>query len=77
MARARMFARFREVLGEEIAFKDGVTVAELKNMVADMLRSKGEDPGIILVAVNGRYASDDTMISSNDEVAVFPPVSGG
>lgn len=77
MVRAKMFARFREVLGDEIAFEDGITVADLKSSVADMLRSRGENPGIILVAVNGRYASDDMVISSDDEVAVFPPVSGG
>ena len=31
----------------------------------------------LLVAVNQEYSSLDTPISPNDEIAFFPPVSGG
>lgn len=31
----------------------------------------------VLVAVNGRYASWQDRVEENDEVAFFPPVSGG
>ena len=31
----------------------------------------------LLFAVNQEYSSDDTQLDSNDELAVFPPVSGG
>jgi molybdopterin converting factor subunit 1 len=30
-----------------------------------------------MVAVNDEYASDDSIIKNNDEVAIIPPVSGG
>ena len=29
------------------------------------------------IAVNNEYASNETMVSSQDEVALIPPVSGG
>ena len=31
----------------------------------------------LMVAVNGQYASDDTLIQPYDEVVIIPPVSGG
>jgi molybdopterin converting factor subunit 1 len=31
----------------------------------------------LLVAVNGEYADPDTPLTSTDEVALIPPVSGG
>ena len=30
-----------------------------------------------MIAVNQEYATDDMSLSSNDEVAIIPPVSGG
>jgi molybdopterin converting factor subunit 1 len=30
-----------------------------------------------MIAVNGNYATPDTMINPEDEVAIIPPVSGG
>jgi len=29
------------------------------------------------IAVNNKYATDETMVNSLDEVALIPPVSGG
>lgn len=31
----------------------------------------------LLIAVNQVYATDETMIYPNDEIALIPPVSGG
>tara|TARA_Y100000590_G_C15554814_1_gene952391 strand:- start:307 stop:552 length:246 start_codon:yes stop_codon:yes gene_type:complete len=35
------------------------------------------DQNIIRIAVNNEYVIDDIPISNNDEIAIFPPVSGG
>lgn len=50
----------------------------------DWLKTRGEgyaealtEPSIVRVAVNQEYASWDTPVGSNDEVALFPPVTGG
>ena len=67
--------------GEEILLPDGVkTVGEL----ITLLISRGEsyERGLraseeLKVAVNLEYANLDTPISDSDEVAFFPPVTGG
>lgn len=39
---------------------------------------EGSDvPGSVLVAVNQQYASMDSVIADGDEIAFFPPVTGG
>lgn len=35
------------------------------------------DPSVVCVAVNQEYAQWDTTVTPNDEVALFPPVTGG
>ncbi len=47
--------------------------------VADVwLNLTGEElPSQVLVAVNMEYARPDTPIKDEDEVAFFPPVTGG
>lgn len=56
------------------------TVADL----ADWLAGRGPgyeaalaERGVLRVAVNQAYAGWDTVVSSDDEVALFPPVTGG
>lgn len=36
-----------------------------------------EKKNLIKIAVNKTYSSFDTNISNNDEIAFFPPVTGG
>lgn len=56
--------------------KSTQTVAELKNYL-NKTYPKFLDYKSYMVAVNQAYASDDVSISSNDEIALIPPVSGG
>ena len=78
------FAWVRERIGrdaEEIALPADVrTVAAL----LDWLRSRGggytralEDPSMVRVAVNQEFAAPDHAVADGDEVALFPPVTGG
>ena len=78
------FAWVREQIGrdaEEIALPADVqTVAAL----LDCLRSRGggyasalEDLSVIRVAVNQEFAAPDHAIADGDEIALFPPVTGG
>ena len=78
------FASIREKIGiseEEHDLPKGVSnVTDL----IDWLKSQGEeyaqalaDQMVVKVAVNQEYVSVEHPISSNDEIAFFPPVTGG
>lgn len=73
------FGVAKEICGSSLVYVE--TEDELK---ANVLRSAllslfPELGGLVsfMIAVNGKYALPDTEISSDDEVAIIPPVSGG
>jgi len=72
----RYFARLRERMGrdsEEIQVQAPSTVADVWAKV-----SGGEPlPRNILSAVNQEYVDADHAVHDGDEVAFFPPVTGG
>ena len=78
------FAWMRERMGrsqETLAMPDGVgTVAGL----VDWLRARDAqgaaafaDHAVVRAAVNQEFAAPDTPVGDTDEVAFFPPVTGG
>lgn len=76
----KFFGSYREEVGEEevhVRLGQGETVADL----LDTLRSRlprwaayEHDP---MVARNLEYVGGEEVLSDGDEVALFPPVSGG
>ncbi|MDA8092718.1 MAG: molybdopterin converting factor subunit 1 [Betaproteobacteria bacterium] len=84
MLKLLYFARLRENLGvaaEQIALPAGVVDVET---LARHLRARGDAwarelaPGRpIRAAVNQSMAREETRIRDGDEVAFFPPVTGG
>lgn len=83
MIKVLFFARLREQVGTsqlELSPEDaGATVAELKAR----LQSRGEEwasalsADNLLCAVNQQQARGEDAIGAGDEVAFFPPVTGG
>ncbi len=74
--KVRYFASLRDRMGrseDQVSFdKDAVTVADVWNQLS------GEPiPESILVAVNMEYTDSSHKLKSGDEVAFFPPVTGG
>jgi len=73
----RFFATLREQMGtgEERALRVGTTVGALWESLVH------EQPGIgrvrVRFAVNERYVDPSHQLAEGDEVAFFPPVSGG
>ena len=53
--------------------RDGMTVGS----AWDEIRGDADIPTGVLVAVNMAYCEMDTALSDGDEVAYFPPVTGG
>ncbi|WP_166237773.1 molybdopterin converting factor subunit 1 [Paenibacillus turpanensis] len=80
MIRILLFAGLAEAAGSrELHYpaEEAVAVRELKTWFAAQYPSAADVLAISFAAVNQAYADDDTLVSSADEVAFIPPVSGG
>jgi molybdopterin synthase sulfur carrier subunit len=74
--KVRFFASLRESIGtgeKIIESQDAMSAVQVWNVCTQ----KSELPSNILVAINQEYVKSDTMVKSGDEVAFFPPVTGG
>ena len=70
----KFFASLREQLNlAETEVSDATSVAE----VWQKATSGAALPERVLVAINLDYATLDSTVSDGDEVAFFPPVTGG
>jgi molybdopterin converting factor small subunit len=78
MATLLLFANLRETAGTSTVELPGNTVGQV---VTAAVESYGDDfaagVGTARVWVNGDPADDDTPVSTADEIALIPPVSGG
>ncbi len=78
------FAWVREKVGtavEEVTLPQNVTSV---SGLIDWLKTRGSgyaeafaDESVVRVAVNQEYVSSDQALTNGDEVAFFPPVTGG
>lgn len=71
----KYFANMRDIMGragETVELKDGATIKDLWGAV-----SKDAMPENTLIAVNMEYTDASQVLSNGDEVAFFPPVTGG
>lgn len=75
--RVLLFAAAKERAGADsltLRLDDGATVGALRrgleSALGDLLPRCG-------IAVNHEFAKDEQVLTSSDEVAVIPPVSGG
>jgi molybdopterin synthase catalytic subunit len=76
----KLFARLRELAGAgtlEREVADQATISDLlQNLQAEFPRLV-EASSRTIISVNKEFASPETRLSDGDEVAFFPPVSGG
>jgi molybdopterin synthase sulfur carrier subunit len=89
--RVRFFARFRELLGTDIVAEppSGTVLAALIREVARkspeghdaIFDEHGAFREFVILMRNGKRVeaadAENTAITDGDEIAVFPPVSGG
>jgi len=72
----RFFASLRDELGRSeavVEHEPGMKVVDIWHRVA----GNQTIPGHVLAAVNMEYARPVTEVHDGDEVAFFPPVTGG
>jgi len=72
--------RFFASLADRVGQREVVVASEGVNTVTDVWMQcvDGIDiPGNALVAINQEYANFDAIVEDCDEVAFFPPVTGG
>ncbi|MGR8981611.1 MAG: molybdopterin converting factor subunit 1 [Gammaproteobacteria bacterium] len=74
--KVRYFASLKESLGrsEEVVEVDNSLTA--RELWAVCITDKNP-PDNVLVAINMNYAEWDSAVTDGDEVAFFPPVTGG
>ncbi|ACA89039.1 MULTISPECIES: molybdopterin synthase sulfur carrier subunit [Shewanella] len=83
MINVLFFAQVRELLGESAIQVEATAEINSAETLRAVLASKDEKWGKVLasdkllVAVNQTISGWDTQVQDGDEVAFFPPVTGG
>ncbi len=76
----KLFATLRDrAKAKEVTVQlpEGATVATLREQIAAAFPALIPALDTTIVAVNRQFASLDTPLQASDEIALFPPVSGG
>ena len=78
----KYFAWIKDITGKDSEHINDKTINNLSELKKTLLNKypnlqKHFDQEIIRFAVNANYVLDDVNLNQNDEIAIFPPVSGG
>jgi len=74
------FASHREYSGEsrlELELSEGATVADLVTLLFERFPELKKLEDETIVSVNKNYSDATSILKDGDEVAIFPPISGG
>ena len=78
--KVKLFAILRERVGESeitITVPTGITVNYLNSEILKKYPQLKSFSNKFVTSVNCKVTSGDTIISSKDQIALLPPVSGG
>ncbi len=80
IVQVKLFAVAKQLVGRDTAsveLPDEPTVADLRTALARDYPALEVTLAHVVFAVNAEYATDQTHLSTTDEIACIPPVSGG
>ena len=78
--RLLFFATLKDIVGSRQLQMDvppGSTVGDLLSHLESMYPRIKDYRPVVLTAINEEYADQSATVGDGDEVAIFPPVSGG
>ena len=78
--RVKLFAVARELAGSDeliVELAEGATIGDLRASIIATSPSLSRIVPHAMWAVGAAYASDDTPLNEQSEIALIPPVSGG
>lgn len=76
----RLFAVARELAGSDTVTLDvpqTCTIGQLRQLLGTQVPALAETLQHVLFAIGSEYATDETIVPPNADVACIPPVSGG
>ncbi|GIV72826.1 MULTISPECIES: molybdopterin converting factor subunit 1 [Caldilinea] len=76
----RLFATLRQLAGwsqQTIEVPEGTTLEQALAIIDERFPALTISKRTFYAAVNQEYAKGDQVLHAGDEVAIFPPVSGG
>ena len=75
--KVRYFAYFKEKLGADTGYIELEKPHSVNNLRKKISHLHKIDEEKILIAINGSFADLKKILKADDEIAIFPPVSGG
>jgi len=75
-----LFAAAKDLAGTSAAklnLSEDASVEEVRAALVDAFPRLEHLAASLLIAVNSQYAVNSQRVTDNDEIACFPPVSGG
>ena len=73
----KYFASLRELMGEASSVIDIEETMSVSDLWKTIIDSKNIEFDNVMMAVNMEYVKSEHQLKSGDEVAFFPPVTGG
>ena len=80
MIKILFFASLKDIVGMamiEMDIRENTSVKTIFETLKNQFPKLETYEPVILIAINQEYSSFESRVSSGDEVAFFPPVSGG
>ncbi len=76
----KLFASIRQAMNSnkiKINIDNGITVLQMKEIIFETFPNLKKLNIPFFVAINHKYSKNSDVIDTNDEIALFPHVSGG